>query len=49
MSYNEPHLCLKALDPLMECQIGELRLCYTTKHQPVLDTVDAKKSRQQNF
>lgn len=40
---------LKALDPMMEREIEELRQRYTAKRQPILDAMDAKKRRQQNF
>lgn len=40
---------LKALDPMMEQEIEELHQRYSAKRQPILDAMDAKKRRQQNF
>lgn len=37
------------IDPMMEREIEELRQRYTAKRQPILDAMDAKKRRQQNF
>ncbi|XP_032836039.1 serine/threonine-protein kinase 3-like [Petromyzon marinus] len=49
MSYEELQARLSALDPMMEREIEELRLRYQAKRQPILDAIDAKKRRQQNF
>ncbi|XP_018414602.1 PREDICTED: serine/threonine-protein kinase 3 isoform X2 [Nanorana parkeri] len=49
LSFEELQMRLKALDPMMEREIEELRQRYTAKRQPILDAMDAKKRRQQNF
>nr|XP_051699911.1 serine/threonine-protein kinase 3 isoform X2 [Oryctolagus cuniculus] len=49
LSLEELQMRLKALDPMMEREIEELRQRYTVKRQPILDAMDAKKRRQQNF
>ncbi|XP_036193741.1 serine/threonine-protein kinase 3 isoform X4 [Myotis myotis] len=49
LSLEELQTRLKALDPMMEREIEELRQRYTAKRQPILDAMDAKKRRQQNF
>ncbi|XP_036088784.1 serine/threonine-protein kinase 3 isoform X4 [Rousettus aegyptiacus] len=49
LSIEELQMRLKALDPMMEREIEELRQRYTAKRQPILDAMDAKKRRQQNF
>ena len=38
-----------SLDKLMEKEIEDLRKRYHEKRQPILDAIDAKKRRQQNF
>ena len=40
---------MAALDPEMEREIEDLRKRYQAKRQPILDAIDAKKKRQQNF
>ncbi|XP_038658318.1 serine/threonine-protein kinase 3/4 [Scyliorhinus canicula] len=40
---------LSSLDPTMEQEIEEIRQRYQAKRQPILDAIDAKKRRQQNF
>lgn len=37
------------LDSEMEHEIDELRHRYQTKRQPILDAMDQKRKRQQNF
>ncbi|XP_062385316.1 serine/threonine-protein kinase 3 [Sardina pilchardus] len=49
LDYEELQMRLGALDPMMEREIEELRQRYTAKRQPILDAMDAKKRRQQNF
>ncbi|KAL2080457.1 hypothetical protein ACEWY4_024250 [Coilia grayii] len=49
LDYEELQMRLSALDPMMEREIEELRQRYTAKRQPILDAMDAKKRRQQNF
>ncbi|MFT7811700.1 serine/threonine-protein kinase 3 [Arapaima gigas] len=49
LSYEELQMRLSALDPMMEREIEELRQRYAAKRQPILDAIDAKKRRQQNF
>ena len=40
---------LLALDPMMEQESEEIRQKYQSKRQPILDALEAKKRRQQNF
>ncbi|XP_027279275.1 serine/threonine-protein kinase 4 isoform X3 [Cricetulus griseus] len=40
---------LLALDPMMEQEMEEIRQKYRSKRQPILDAIEAKKRRQQNF
>lgn len=40
---------LAALDPMMEQEIEEIRQRYQSKRQPILDAIETKKRRQQNF
>ncbi|XP_066558155.1 serine/threonine-protein kinase 4 [Amia ocellicauda] len=40
---------LASLDPQMEQEIEEIRQRYQAKRQPILDAIEAKKRRQQNF
>ncbi|KAI1901696.1 hypothetical protein AGOR_G00037050 [Albula goreensis] len=49
LGFEELQMRLSALDPMMEREIEELRQRYTAKRQPILDAIDAKKRRQQNF
>uniref|UniRef100_A0A8C6WFP6 non-specific serine/threonine protein kinase n=1 Tax=Neogobius melanostomus TaxID=47308 RepID=A0A8C6WFP6_9GOBI len=49
LEFDELQMRLGALDPMMEREIEELRQRYTAKRQPILDAMDAKKRRQQNF
>uniref|UniRef100_A0A8C4N8K1 non-specific serine/threonine protein kinase n=1 Tax=Eptatretus burgeri TaxID=7764 RepID=A0A8C4N8K1_EPTBU len=49
LSYDELQMRLAALDPLMEREIEELRQRYQAKRQPILDAIDTKKRRLQNF
>ncbi len=49
MSYEELQSRITLLDPEMEREIEELRKRYQAKRQPILDAIDAKKKRQQNF
>ena len=37
------------LDQEMEREIDDLRRRYHAKHQPILDAMDQKRKRQQNF
>ncbi|KAF3855749.1 hypothetical protein F7725_016472 [Dissostichus mawsoni] len=46
---EELRLRLASLDPQMEQEIEEIRQRYQTKRQPILDAIEAKKRRQQNF
>lgn len=46
---EELRLRLSSLDPQMEQEIEEIRQCYQAKRQPILDAIEAKKRRQQNF
>ena len=49
LTLSDLHDRLSALDPLMEKEIEDLRKRYHEKRQPILDAIDAKKRRQQNF
>ncbi|XP_064597085.1 serine/threonine-protein kinase 3-like [Liolophura sinensis] len=49
LGYDELESRLAGLDPEMEQEIEELRARYQAKRQPILDAIDAKKKRQQNF
>ncbi|XP_061110506.1 serine/threonine-protein kinase 3-like isoform X2 [Conger conger] len=49
LGLEELQMRLSALDPMMELEMEELRQRYTAKRQPILDAIDAKKRRQQNF
>uniref|UniRef100_A0A8D0GG29 Serine/threonine-protein kinase 3 n=1 Tax=Sphenodon punctatus TaxID=8508 RepID=A0A8D0GG29_SPHPU len=48
-SVDELQRRLTALDPMMEQEIEEIRQKYQSKRQPILDAIEAKKRRQQNF
>ncbi|NXX98069.1 STK4 kinase, partial [Centropus bengalensis] len=48
-SVDELQSRLSALDPMMEQEIEEIRQKYQSKRQPILDAIEAKKRRQQNF
>ncbi|KFM67355.1 Serine/threonine-protein kinase 3, partial [Stegodyphus mimosarum] len=49
LSYDELSKRMASLDSEMEREIEELRRRYQAKRQPILDAIDAKKKRQQNF
>ena len=49
LSYEELQGRLATLDTEMEREIEELRRRYQAKRQPILDAMDTKKRRQQNF
>ena len=49
LTYEELQQRMAALDPEMEREIEDLRKRYQAKRQPILDAIDAKKKRQQNF
>ncbi|XP_032808823.2 serine/threonine-protein kinase 3-like isoform X1 [Petromyzon marinus] len=49
LSLEELRMRLGALDPLMEQDLEQLRRRYQAKRQPILDAIDGKKRRQQNF
>ncbi|KAL3891490.1 hypothetical protein ACJMK2_003751 [Sinanodonta woodiana] len=49
LAYDDLEARLSDLDPEMEREIDELRARYQAKRQPILDAIDAKKKRQQNF
>uniref|UniRef100_A0A6Q2X0D3 non-specific serine/threonine protein kinase n=1 Tax=Esox lucius TaxID=8010 RepID=A0A6Q2X0D3_ESOLU len=48
-SVEELKLRLASLDPQMEQEIDEIHQRYQAKRQPILDAIEAKKRRQQNF
>lgn len=48
-SVEELRLRLASLDPQMEQEIEEIRRRYQTKRRPIMDAIEAKKRRQQNF
>ncbi|CAB3375264.1 Hypothetical predicted protein [Cloeon dipterum] len=49
LSYEELQTRMTSLDSEMEREIDELRRRYQNKRQPILDAMDQKKKRQQNF
>ncbi|CAL1540174.1 unnamed protein product [Lymnaea stagnalis] len=49
LAFEELERRLADLDPEMEREIEELRARYQAKRQPILEAIDAKKKRQQNF
>lgn len=49
LSYDDLQQRMTSLDAEMEREIDELRRRYQTKRQPILDAMDQKKKRQQNF
>ncbi|GIX95583.1 hypothetical protein CEXT_792181 [Caerostris extrusa] len=49
LSYAELNQRMASLDSEMEREIEELRRRYQAKRQPIIDAMDAKKMRQQNF
>ena len=49
MSYNELTDKMSNLDQEMEREIDDLRRRYHAKRQPILDAMDQKRKRQQNF
>ncbi|KAK0044895.1 serine/threonine-protein kinase 3 isoform X2 [Biomphalaria pfeifferi] len=49
LAFEEIESRLADLDPEMEREIEELRARYQAKRQPILEAIDAKKKRQQNF
>lgn len=49
LTHDELQSRMSALDSEMEREIEELRRRYQAKRQPILDAMDAKKRRQQNF
>jgi len=49
LSFEDLQMRMSALDPEMEQEIEELRKRYQAKRQPILDAIDVKKKRQQNF
>lgn len=49
LTYEELHQRMATLDQEMEREIDELRQRYHAKRQPILDAMDQKRKRQQNF
>ncbi|BES94996.1 serine threonine-protein kinase [Nesidiocoris tenuis] len=49
LSYEELQQRMSTLDSEMEREIDELRRLYQTKRQPIMDAMDQKRKRQQNF
>ncbi|XP_071442093.1 serine/threonine-protein kinase 3 [Hetaerina americana] len=49
LSYEDLQQRMANLDSEMEREIDELRRRYQTKRQPILDAMDQKRKRQQNF
>ncbi|XP_033726426.1 serine/threonine-protein kinase 3-like isoform X2 [Pecten maximus] len=49
LAYEDLEKRLSDLDPEMEREIDELRARYQAKRQPILEAIDAKKKRQNNF
>ncbi|OCT59982.1 hypothetical protein XELAEV_18046001mg [Xenopus laevis] len=48
-SVAEVQLKLNSLDPMMEREIEEIHHKYQAKRQPILEAIESKKRRQQNF
>lgn len=40
---------MENIDAEMEREIDELRKRYQSKRQPIMDAIDSKRKRQQNF
>ncbi|CAG0915319.1 unnamed protein product [Notodromas monacha] len=49
LTYEDLEVRMQALDGEMEQEIDELRRRYQAKRQPILDAMDQKRKRQQNF
>jgi len=49
LSYQELTMRMGGLDSEMEKEIEDLRRRYNAKRQPILDAMDQKRKRQQNF
>ncbi|XP_025412808.1 serine/threonine-protein kinase 3 [Sipha flava] len=49
LSFDDLQQRMSNLDSEMEREIDELRCRYQTKRQPILDAMDQKRKRQQNF
>ena len=49
LSYDELTFRMANLDQDMEREIDDLRRRYHAKRQPILDAMDQKRKRQQNF
>ncbi|XP_063219954.1 serine/threonine-protein kinase hippo-like isoform X2 [Bacillus rossius redtenbacheri] len=49
LSYEELQQRMTNLDAEMEREIDDLRRRYQSKRQPILDAIDQKRKRQQNF
>lgn len=49
LSYDELTYRMSNLDQDMEREIDDLRRRYHAKRQPILDAMDQKRKRQQNF
>ena len=49
LSFDELHMRMTNLDSEMEREIFELRRRYQAKRQPILDAMEQKRKRQQNF
>lgn len=49
LSYDDLDKRVAALEKSMEIEIEDLIKRYQAKRQPILDAIDAKKKRQQNF
>ncbi|XP_038051594.1 serine/threonine-protein kinase 3-like [Patiria miniata] len=49
LSYDDLQSRLRDLDPQMEQEIEELRKRYQEKRRPIIEAMDVKRKRQQNF
>ncbi|XP_071854044.1 serine/threonine-protein kinase 4-like isoform X1 [Apostichopus japonicus] len=49
LSYEELQRKLRALDPMMEQEIEELRKRYQEKRRPIIEAMEVKRKRQQHF
>lgn len=49
LPFDELKQRMASLDDELEKEINELKKRYQTKRQPILDAMDTKRKRQQNF
>ena len=49
LTFEELQQRMECLDDELEKEINEIKKRYHTKRQPILDAMDTKRKRQQNF